>query len=232
MDWWPEAVLGGDLDQWVSTLERWLTAEDLLERGAVDRVRGRPTAGDLGIDHSALLHDVLRTSGAPLVPGARGHEGCGRLVTTCVHYWAWVEESYDEDALERLIRRHRLDWTWYAYDIFAFSHSSAAREAALCVHEDGEPIDAVARRAGAVQSRRSGLRQDLPAAEVAVLTPRGPGQVVGPEGTPDDRVLLRLEEVRPPAADVEEIRQLARTALEDAALSTAGAGRFRRAGMW
>jgi hypothetical protein len=220
-DWWPEAVLGGDIGRWAQTLERWVVASSL---------RPRPAAGLAG--ESDELTAAVRASGVLQAASGVDRPRLATLVHLSLDYRAWAESAVDDVAIERLVRRKHLDWTWLSYDAVTFGSESAAGEAALCVREDGEHLADVAARAGVSAEHRSGRQENVPVTEAAILMTLSPGQVGGPAISDGEPVILMLRQSLVPGAHDGEIRELARAELIDAALEQAAAGRTRRYGKW
>jgi hypothetical protein len=221
VDWWPDAVLGGDIGRWAHTLERWVVASSL---------RPQPAEGRAGA--SGELAAAVRTSGVLKVASGVDQPRLATLVHLALGYRAWAESAVDDAAIERLVRRKHLDWTWLSYDAVTFSSESAAWEAALCVREDGEQLADVAARAGASAEHRSGRQENMPATEAAILMTLAPGEVGGPAISDGEPVVLMLRQALVPGAHDGEIRELARAELIGAALQQAAAGRTRRCGKW
>ncbi len=226
--WWPDAVLSGDVARWNTWLEHWVTASRLLA------VRG-PGAASVDAVRVAAIRVAVRDSGVLDVLGpdratlAARAEAVARLLAA---YEAWAAAAVDDSAIDRLIRRKRIDWTWLSYDAVSFDSPSAAGEAAMCVREDGEPLADVAARADVPVVRRSSRRQDLPPPEGPALLSVPPGAVAGPVSCVGRPTLLLLRKAVPPARDDGLVREMARADLIQSQLAAAAAGRARRAGAW
>ena len=230
-DWWPEAVLSGDIERWAAVLERWVTASHIGADVAAGG-DGPDAAGEEYADRVAALIDAIRESGVLVVAYGADERRIEMLARACLDYQIWAASAVAGPAIDRLIGRKRLGWTWLEYDAVIFKSESAAWEAALCVREDGERLEDVAARADAPVVRRSGRRQDLRLAQDSILMALAPGEVGGPVITDDEPILLRLRQAVAPAARDDEVRQLARAELIDASLAVAAAGRTRRVGKW
>jgi hypothetical protein len=226
--WWPDAVLSGDVARWSTWLEHWVTASRTLAGrgpGAAPVKAVQVAAISVAVRDSGVL-DVLGPDPATLAARA---EVVARLRAT---YEAWAAAEVDDSAIDRVIRRKRIDWTWMCYDTASFDSPSAAGEAALCVREDGEALADVAARADVPVVRRSGRWQDLPPPEGPALLAVPPGAVAGPVSCVGRPTLLLLRKAVPPARDDALVREMARADLIQSRLATAAAGRARRAGAW
>ncbi len=226
--WWPDAVLSGDVARWSTWLEHWVTASRLRAvcgPGAAPADAARVADIGAAVRASGVL-DVLGPDRAALAARA---EAVARLRAA---YEAWAAAEVDDSAIDRLIRRKRIDWTWLCYDAVSFDSLSAAEEAALCVREDGEPLADVAARADVPVVGRSGRRQDLPPAEGPALLAVAPGTVAGPVSRVGRPTLLLLRKAVPPTRDDGLVREMARADLIQSRLAVAAAGRARQAGAW
>jgi hypothetical protein len=88
-----------------------------------------------------------------------------------------------------------------------FDDEDAAREAALCVREDGMALAEVGLRAGVeVGEHRLMLGDTGPTLANALLSAR-PGEFVGPVASGDGYVLVLVEDKIQPSLDDLEIRQ-------------------------
>jgi hypothetical protein len=112
-------------------------------------------------------------------------------------------------ALREVLHARRLDWIRIRARAVDFGDESAAREAALCVREDREPLRAVAERSRRPIREVTGFLGDLlPAARDRLLGAR-PGELLGPlplDGRPG--VIQVLEKVLP-CSDDPEVRSRA-----------------------
>jgi hypothetical protein len=127
---------------------------------------------------------------------------------------------------QQIAARHA-DWARVEVCAASFPDEGAAREAALCVREDGEDLAAVAARAGAeAQPERYYLEEIEPALRGPFLSAR-PGDLLGPLRWGGDYRLVRvLEKTLPSEADP-ELRHRAEQLLLQAALDREVANRVR-----
>jgi hypothetical protein len=226
--WWPDAVLSGAIARWSTWLERWVTASRLhavCESGAAPADAARVAAISAAVHDSGVL-DVLGPDRAALTARAEA------VTHLRASYEAWAAAEIDDSAINRIISRKRIDWTWLCYDAVSFDSLPAAEEAALCVREDGEPLADVAARADVPVVRRSSRRQDLLPPEGPALLAATCGTVAGPVSCGGRPTLLLLREAVPPAPDDGLVREMARADLIESRLAAAAAGRTRRAEAW
>jgi len=106
----------------------------------------------------------------------------------------------DARTVRETIAEHSLDWTVLVYDELVVQTEQAAREAMLCVGEDGMDLEAVGGLVGAQVHRHRHV-----AAEAAVAGPHllaaTPGAALGPVSGADGWRMLVLRERRAPTAD-------------------------------
>lgn len=122
-------------------------------------------------------------------------------------------------ALENRIAAHRLDWVLVDGVAVTFPTIEAAREAALCVRDDGMAMEDVARAAGtAVETVRRYLEEVEPAQRGDFLAATT-GDVLGPLTVDDGFLVLHVRDKVLPSLENPGIRRRAeesvlRTALE------------------
>lgn len=107
---------------------------------------------------------------------------------------------------------NRLEWTRVDYAAISLASDSAAREAALCLRADGEPIGDVARRAAVqVEERREWL-EEVDADLATRFLAAGAGDVVGPVAVGERLVVAQLRARHPPSPEDEAVRERAQRA--------------------
>lgn len=117
------------------------------------------------------------------------------------------------EALASAIDSHRLEWVVIDLDTIGFADESAAREAILCVREDGMSMRDVAAMSRHIVTRDSRLFEDLPADYRDRVLSAEPGSVIGPlELDGRYEVALVLARTAPTVQD-ERIADRARTLL-------------------
>ena len=103
-------------------------------------------------------------------------------------------------------------------ELASFEAPGVAREAWLCVVEDGETLAAICHRAGGRLERRRRFLDALPdGLRGAVLSAR-PGDVLPPVATENGHVICRVVEKRSPGIDDDDVRKRVETALCERAI--------------
>lgn len=137
---------------------------------------------------------------------------------------AFRRSSATEDAVVREVESNRLEWVRIRFDLAAFEDEDAAREAALCVRADGEPLAAVAGRIGVELDECDEWLEELDPELASRVLAADPGDLVGPVPTEDGLLLAHVlgrtapspadERVRARAAETVAARAAARMASE------------------
>jgi hypothetical protein len=169
-----------------------------------------------------------------LAPDARGGDPGDALWAEAVcsgalSSWAWElagraaagGEDGDPDAYDELVRRantpearaktlesKQMDWLRVECDLLELPVEGMAREAALCVREDGLSLDEVAGRAGVQVAERAFLLMDAPTELADPLLSARPGDLVGPVSTGDGFFVALVRDKRAPSLDDPAIGEL------------------------
>ena len=109
---------------------------------------------------------------------------------------------------ERLLEVRGADWVRVVYSALAFAQPGMAREAALCVREDGLDLAQVADRAGLEVERVDTLMEDVDPALVKALLSTPSGDLAGPLATGDRFLVLQVHEKTAPSLADPAIRDL------------------------
>jgi hypothetical protein len=128
-------------------------------------------------------------------------------------YRAASERLLDTEALASVLDSHRLDWVVIDQDTIGFGDESAAREATLCVREDGMSMQAVAALSRQVVTRRSSFLEDLPADYRDRMLSAQPGSVIGPVEQDGQYEIALVLARTPPTLQDERIANRARALL-------------------
>jgi hypothetical protein len=114
-----------------------------------------------------------------------------------------------EESVKRKISVHQLDWIRIQASSASFQDESLAREAALCIREDGEELDIVAVRARtALQQEQLDLGDLDPVAQAAFLRARK-GDLIGPIRIGKEFKLYHVLEKQIPSVDIPEVKSRA-----------------------
>jgi hypothetical protein len=169
-----------------------------------------------------------------LAPDAQGGDSEDALwpeavCSSALSSWAWElagraaagGEHDDPDAYDELVRRantpeararaleaKQMDWLRVECDLLELPVEGMAREAALCVREDGLSLDEVAARAGVQVAERAFLLMDAPTELADPLLSARPGDLVGPVSSGDAFFVALVRDKRAPSLDDPAIGEL------------------------
>ncbi len=148
----------------------------------------------------------------------------GRLEHGFARYQADVVQRTE---LKAVLSAHGLDWTEIRLAIASFPDEPAAREAALCVREDGEALAAVAKRVHVPLREEDVCLEDAsPALRDLVLTAR-PGEVLGPVTVEGQCLLVHVLAKTLPSLDAPRVRARAEAKIVQQAVDRAVTDRVR-----
>lgn len=128
-------------------------------------------------------------------------------------YRAASERLVGEEGLQHVIEGHRLDWVVVDMDTITFADEEAAREAILCVKEDGLSMQDVGALSHHPVTRDRRFLEDMPAEHRDHLLSVELGRLIGPLPI-DGRFQVAAVLARTtPTLDDEQVGQRARAAL-------------------
>jgi len=163
---WPELIFGGHFR---------LLAKQLARRFAL--VQERQTPGSAGILPASAVTTIDSASGtsrqdacAPREMEQLYSEECAKVLT--------------DGALERALRARRQDLIRVEFEEAVFPDEAMAQEALLCVREDGESFQEVAKRAGVTRQTHSAFLGQLAGEELNLLQSARSSQILGPARAP------------------------------------------------
>jgi hypothetical protein len=143
-------------------------------------------------------------------------------------YHAASEQLVCRESLQRVIEAHRLDWVLVELDTITFDDEGAAREAILCVREDGLSMQDVGALSRRPVTRERRFLEDVPVEQRDHLLSVEPGRLIGPlliDGRYQVAVVLGRTT---PALDDERVWQRARAAFLEHAGRRAARDHVRR----
>jgi hypothetical protein len=111
--------------------------------------------------------------------------------------------------LHEVIQARQLDWIRVQLRTASFDSEAPAREAALCVREDGETLADVARAAGAPVRATAAFLEELATDLRQRLLGARPQELLGPMRVGDTFALIEVIEKAPPTSDDPEVRRRA-----------------------
>ena len=120
-------------------------------------------------------------------------------------------------ALEDRLATHRLDWILVGGVAVNFDTLEAAREAAMCVRDDGMAMEEVARAAGVPTHDVRRYLEEIDATERASFVAATPGDVLGPLTVDGGFLVLQVRDKVLPSLDNPGVRRRA----EESVLRTA-----------
>lgn len=128
--------------------------------------------------------------------------------------WARFERSLTgPEAIEREVGHRQLDWLRVSCQAIGFTDVSQAREAALCIREDGLSLDQVAADAHQEVVDLQFLLDELEAGVRPLFLAAPTADLVGPIAFEDRHTLFRVLAKAPPSPEDPDIRRRAAEAL-------------------
>jgi len=123
------------------------------------------------------------------------------------------------------VRANALGWLSFETEELTSPSEDAAREARLCVREDGATLAEVAGELRTKLFERTRVFADTDAELASRLAAASPGELVGPLASDDGYLLARLRAKRPPSVDDPLVVERARTELVAETIARNAAGR-------
>lgn len=136
-----------------------------------------------------------------------------RIFTIDVAYRAAAERLATEESLVNVIETHRLEWVVVDLDALTFADEEAAREAILCMREDGLSIQDVGALSRHPVARAQLFLEDAPTEYRDRLLSADTGRLIGPLQVDGRYQVATILGRTPPALQDERILQRARAAL-------------------
>ncbi len=124
------------------------------------------------------------------------------------------------EALAREISAHKMEWLRLQCRRIAFTGEAEAREAALCMREDGLSLDEVARDAHVAPRESSFFIEELDAETQPGFVGAQAGDVIGPLRREDRFVVYQVAARIPPAVTDDDVRQRAESKVIARALAS------------
>jgi hypothetical protein len=129
-----------------------------------------------------------------------------RLTGLDLAFTQFRSQILTEEHIKRQISVHQLDWIRIQASSLSFQDESLAREAALCVREDGEELQIVAARARtALEQEQLELGNLDPGLQAAFLRARI-GKLIGPIRLGQEFKLYHVLDKQIPSPDIPEVK--------------------------
>jgi hypothetical protein len=125
------------------------------------------------------------------------------------------------DAVAHEIASHSLEWLRLEGSVLEFTEEDAAREAALCIRVDGQPLAEVAAASGVHPGALRVYVADVDAALSPMLVAAREGELVGPVQRDGGFALLLVEKKTPPTKADAEVRRRAEERIVERAVERA-----------
>lgn len=200
-------------------------AQKLAGRAAIfDRITAEP--GDTTSAEDGEVRDLVESvrpgvaeRALPDLSPDVSRERLTMLARLELSFWRFRDAALNARALADRVRLHRLDWIRFNCRTLALANSQAAREAAMCLREDGAGLADVAAMARAplretcfcVDELDTGVREHFLGAR--------PGELLGPMPMRGEFVLFEVVDKVAPSQDDPEIRRRAEDAIMHGAVS-------------
>jgi hypothetical protein len=211
-----------------ATSESWLAdlcATDLLDSAALDLARRVAVAMEQDrVERTAAAADGASAEPQAIVPwdtlGVDPEQltACDARLDALTAAWkSWRPGVVTDAALKSVVDHHRLEWLVLDLMQSWWPSADSAREAMLCVSDDGESLEAVSRDAHQPVEPSVLLLEDAPPALHDRLLAAAAGDVVGPVEAGRQWVVASVRGKRPPSLAESLVRAAAERAVERAA---------------
>jgi hypothetical protein len=185
-------------------MEAWLQRWELSVAEWRDYLRGRLADDERAAWVTAICSGALERAAQELAAKAAAAEALGEPDLDRA-YGRFVAEAVTPAALGSVLETRRSDWIRVDCRTLVFPAEAAAREAALCVRDDGMSLAEVAAQAG-VEMREHVLYLEDAADELgSVLLSARTGELLGPLPLADRFALLLVDDKADPTLDDPEI---------------------------
>jgi len=209
-----DLLTADEMEQWLEsrglTARTWLEAvrrRVLRERWAGEAAglvaRYAPSADDvetaLAADlvcsdvHAALAHELAEVAAAAVAAPAGEAPAGDRLEALRDAAARFRRGAVTDEALRKEIAMHQMDWVKIDCRAVEFALEAEAREAALCLREDGMPLEDVARDAHVGVGVLSFYLEEVSGDDRSRFLASHAGDVVGPIPVDDVHVLYRVD---------------------------------------
>jgi hypothetical protein len=176
-------------------------------------------SGDLGRFAERLAARACLVDGSSDAPINAGVPIGDRLAHMETLFHQRLRAAITPDRLGVQLQTHRLEWIRVGWRYITFPELDAAREARLCIQEDGETLEEVAMRARTSVIPDAGLLERFEPPLRDALLSATPGHLVGPITLPDGHRLGVVDSKVPPSLDDPTVRRRAEDVVADVVLA-------------
>jgi hypothetical protein len=202
---WPETVFSGLLGPLAVPLARRVAAS------AAETADGRtaPDAGAASVEQAAFLERA--GCGPEDLAQWLDRNHCStawfrELLSLEARYRHACSRALSPERLSAVLESRRLDLLRVRFRSARFPTETHAREALLCVTDDGEPLVDAARRAGADTEVQSLLLEDASESLRPHLLSAAPGEVILAAGPRNESLVVEVLDKAPPSVSDPEVR--------------------------
>jgi hypothetical protein len=181
--------------------------------------------GSDDIDHVVRLAHATTASGLDTVDDTVLERSARRVAGLERAHELLADDVAGREAVAARIDANALSWLSFATEELAFGSEDAAREARLCVREDGASLVEVGAQLGVAPLERTRVFAETPNELGARLTAAAAGELVGPVAADGAFVLARLRSKTPPSLGDAGVVARARADLVAEAVGRLSAGR-------
>ena len=204
---WAEFVVSGMAAELAELLARQAVAQALLP--------GEPPAPD----PAALAEDLaLVREHFPHLDDAEARTRLGRLMTLASAVSRLAEVALTPEALRKELEHRALDLVHLSCEVALFDDAPRAREAALCVREDGLSLAEAAEEAHTEVQEAELWIDELPPELRTPLRSAGPGELLGPLAWEGQPALVYVHQKHRPSLDDPDVRERLEQGLLDRTL--------------
>jgi hypothetical protein len=142
-------------------------------------------------------------------------------------YRVFAQRTCTPEAIQKLVVARHTDWIRIAYRSLVLKDEATAREAILCIRDDGEPFDQVAQRARVPLGEEARYLEEVDPAMRSYFLSAKKEELLGPFSISGGVFLCQVVDKTLPATDEPAIRQRAERVLLDAATQREVSARAR-----
>jgi hypothetical protein len=215
-----EGICSGIFDQFEQTLAgraAFVLAQDAAQFQRACRRGDAPSSIDVSVMRLAQTHAHWLS----MRPAADTALRLSSVLQLEAAFDCLIDGIASNGRLSEVVDANRLEWMQFELDTLSFSSETAAREAILCVREDGLSLYDVAALSRRVVGRTTVALEDVDAQYRDQLLAAEPGRVLGPFAVDNRFDVTTLIGRRTPALADPAVAVRARQALIDVALQHA-----------